>query len=320
MHSFLKYLRRDKSSVAGTIGLGFQADGISVASVCPADGDQLCLDHCAFEPCETASQRLNTLKALVQRHGWGNRSCRLVLPATEYKLLHVEAPEVPEPEMKEAIRWCIQDLIDFPVQQAVIDYFLRPNFHEPNSGRIITVTVTREEVVSGYANLCEQAGLSLDVIDIQELALLNVVAKVPEDANGVGFLYLRDGEGLLVLEKKSLIYVSRKFEASLDMKNFGSGRSGTSELLEANLMLEIQRSLDYYEREFAMPPIVNLVVSPLGVGTLEVLGYLNGNLGLVARVLDISALLQCHSKIDDATQSRCLPAIGAALRIEGRRH
>ena len=88
-------------------------------------------------------------------------------------MLKVEAPTVPNEELKAAIPWCIQDMIDFPVEQAVIDYYPLPNFDLPGRGRTIMVTVIQSEIIYDYTRYCEQAGLALKVIDIQELALRN---------------------------------------------------------------------------------------------------------------------------------------------------
>lgn len=310
MFSFFKNLKSQKTKSMGTIGLSFLADGISVAVVSPADDGEIRLEHCEFHPCGLGSERLDTLKTLKERLRLERYSCRLVLSLTEYKLLQIEAPEVPDEEMKEAISWAIQDMIDFPVDKGIIDYFPLPNFDQPGRGRTITVVVTQREIVDRYAKLCAQAGIALNVIDIQEMALRNLTARMPEDKRGVALVYLQNNEGMVVLAKDALIYVSRKFEVDINMITVAS--SGTSPT-GGDLALEIQRSLDYYERKFAMPPVSGLVVSPLGVDMEGLFNYLNSNLGTTSRVLDVSALLHCGHSVDDTTQSRCLPAIGTAL-------
>lgn len=295
----------------GTIGLSFLADGISVAVVSPADDGEIRLEHCEFCPCETDSERLDTLKSLKGRLGLGNYSCRLVLSLPEYKLLQIEAPEVPDEEIKEAISWAIQDMIDFPLEKAIIDYFPLPNFNQPGRGRAITVVVTQRETVDCYAGLCQQAGITLKAIDIQELALLNLTSRMPEDERGVALIYLQDSAGMVVLAKDSLMYLSRNFD--IDLHQFTMKDDAENNSSQGNLALEIQRSLDYYERKFAMPPVSGLVVSPMAMDMDGLFNYLNSNLGATSRVLDVSALLHNEHPVDDTTQSRCLPAIGTAL-------
>lgn len=154
--------------------------------------------------------------------------------------------------------------------------------------------------------------MTLNVVDIQEMALRNLAVRMPENERGVAIIYLRDSEGMILLEKEADIYISRKIE--FDARNFVFDHNPDDTVQQGDFALEVQRSLDYYERQFAQPPISGLVVSPLETGMNGLLGYLNSNLGATSRILDVSALLDCDKKIDDATQARCLPAIGAALR------
>ena len=49
-----------------------------------------------------------------------------VLDPDSYRLLLVEAPDVPADELRAAVRWRVKDLIDFHVDDAVIDVFEMP--------------------------------------------------------------------------------------------------------------------------------------------------------------------------------------------------
>lgn len=312
MLSFFNFFNKVKARSAGSIGLSFLADGISLALVNPGADGNFRLAHCEFIPCGKVSERLKTLKAIADRHHLEKFSCHLVLAPQDYKLLQVEAPNVPDEEMREAIPWCVQDLIEFPVEQAVIDYFQIPNANQHGRSRTLTVVVSRRDVIANYTQLCEQADLALNAIDIQELALRNLAMRMPENERGVAIVYLRDVEGMILLEKDAAMYMSRNID--FNISDIVAEHDADDTVQQGNFALEVQRSLDYYERQFAQPPISSLVVSPLEMGMNGLLDYLNANLGATSRILDVSALLDCDNKIDDITQSRCLPAIGVALR------
>src|SRR5687768_6611414 len=47
--------------------------------------------------------------------------CLSVLPSTDYQLLLVDAPNVPAPELKAAVRWKLKDMLDYHVDDATID-------------------------------------------------------------------------------------------------------------------------------------------------------------------------------------------------------
>jgi MSHA biogenesis protein MshI len=82
-------------------------------------------------------------------------------------------------------------------------------------------------------------------------------------------------------------------------------------------VLEIQRSLDYYEHELRQRPVRSLLVAPLehGASTLE--EWLARNLSLPVEWLDLNRLLTVSSPLAPGLQRRCLAAVGGALRAEG---
>ncbi len=78
--------------------------------------------------------------------------------------------------------------------------------------------------------------------------------------------------------------------------------------------LDIQRSFDYLESFYGLPPIPGLAVIPLQEDTQGLLNFLNGSYGITARIMDLSTIIDGDILLDDATQSLCAPVIGATLR------
>jgi MSHA biogenesis protein MshI len=84
------------------------------------------------------------------------------------------------------------------------------------------------------------------------------------------------------------------------------------------IVLELQRSLDYYERHFDQPPITRIAVSPGGQRARLLAADLGRETGFEVETLDLAALLRCETSIDSAVDPGCLLAVGAALREEHR--
>lgn len=250
-------------------------------------------------------------------------------------LLLVEAPEVDPSELKAAVRWRIKDLIDFHVDDAVLDVF----DIEGQRGRtkMMYVVVARIATVQEHINLLEKAHVNLGVIDIAELAQRNIAALLPEDQSGVALLHLTPRGGLLTLTRQGNLFLARNMEFGTDhlaatLPGAASAQSDNEFTLDTeddgvppalrrlmdSIVLEIQRSLDYFESHFGLPPISGLVVAPLAQPVPGLAGYLGGNLGLPVRTLDLNTVLDCEQTLSDELQARCLPAIGAALRVEER--
>lgn len=240
----------------------------------------------------------------------------MVLPGGQFRLLQIAAPDVPREEIREALRWRIHDLIDYPADEAEIEYFPMPTSKQSHRESMVTVAVCRSVLIRELIELAQNAGLVPEVIDIPELCLRNLAAGFPEVERGVALLFVEQIRGLLIIQKGSDVYVYRDVEVHgealadslADPDSLRSGR------LIDYLALEIQRSLDYYESYYGMPPIASLVVAPLANHTQMLVDGLNQSLGVIARAMDVSAIVPCRERLDDATQQRCLPAIGAALR------
>ena len=104
-----------------------------------------------------------------------------------------------------------------------------------------------------------------------------------------------------------MIYLSRKLNTGfeqlglLDTDSVSEENQSTDQL--NNLTLEIQRSLDYVESFYGLPPISGLAVIPLEKNTQKLLDFFNMNQGITARIMDISATMELDFLLNDATQS-----------------
>lgn len=273
--------------------------------------------HCGFYPCREA-ERGSELLALAKRLGLAGSCCRLVLDPADYRMVQTAAPEVPPEEMREALRWRVQELLDFPADEAEIEYFPMPSTRQPGRGGMVTAVVCRRSLILSHSALCEAAGLALEVIDIPELALRNLALLLPESERGVALLYLEETRGMVQLQKGDVVYISRELDFGVrQLEPVLAGEDdGPEGGVIGRLALEIQRSLDYYESYFSMPLVASLVVVPIAGNTQALVDRLNQALGVISRAMDIAALMPCRERLDDATQQRCLPTIGAALGCE----
>jgi MSHA biogenesis protein MshI len=265
------------------------------------------------------------LRAERQRMKLGRGRVCSVLDPADYQLLLVEAPRVDPSELRAAVRWRIKELIDFHIDDAVIDVFEIPGQQQRGQGQtMMYAVVAPSALVRRRISLLEGADLRLEVIDIPELVLRNVAALTPEDANGVVMLQLDQRGGLVTLTRQQHLFLARRIDtgrAALLAAAENSDGPATdeygpvSDLVDA-IVLEIQRSIDYYDRHFAQPPLAAVVVAPPGPGLGWLEEQLNRRLGLPVRRLDLNLLLDIAQPLDEAAQAHCLLAIGAALRVE----
>lgn len=252
---------------------------------------------------------LEDLADRVEQLGLRRRPAHLVLGREDYHLLLVEAPPVPESELREALRWRIRDLIDFPPQEAVLDAFLLPEDRTRAGRRMAYVAVTRRELIARRVEQMHSLRLDLQVIDIPELALRNLVSHLYDTERGLALVRVGAGQGSLHIVRGVDLHLARRFELPYD-------GGLLEELPEEKLVLEIQRSLDYFERQMRQPPPGQVALVGENLTADKVGETLTGGLPMVLSVFEPEELLDLGEKAQPHTLALCLDAMGAALRFD----
>jgi MSHA biogenesis protein MshI len=219
-----------------------------------------------------------------------------VLAEDAYQLQLVEMPNVPADELLAAVRWRLKDLIDFPVEEAVVELLEMPRHANPGNAPIAYAVVTRRSEVLQQIELMKRADLQMDVIDIPELCIRNIAVLLPQDADGVAFLHFTENCGYLTITRKGILHMTRRLE---------TGRRDIS--------LEVQRSLDYYESHYDCRPVREIVLGP-GADLDAMPAALTEHLGLTVTRLGLEDLFILEDEVSAEEQGGSLLAVGAALR------
>ena len=111
----LKKIFRRKTACKGIVSLSFLQSGIAVAVSDFTKYNKLTLIHCEFIDAEKPEDQQNILSGRVSQYHLAEYDCHLVLTSDNYRRVNVETPAVADNELIEAIRWKINELIDFPI-------------------------------------------------------------------------------------------------------------------------------------------------------------------------------------------------------------
>lgn len=240
-----------------------------------------------------------------------------LLTPGEYQLLQVEAPNVPEDELKAAVRWCIKDMLIYHVDDAALDVLRIPaNQIGGDRKRIIYVVVAPNDLIKRRIELFERALINLRVIDIPEMAQRNIAALFEHEGRALALLAFDESGGLLTFTSGGELYLARRIEISV-----GQLQDANEALRQQYLdrvVLEIQRSIDHFDRQYSHLPLRRLLVSaPENAGLTQRLAT---NLDLPVERLDLKEVMDLDAAPDlsgDEAQVYALHALGAALRQEG---
>jgi len=300
-------------NTADWLALVPQRDGIAAAGVRPAAADgKPAVTVAAFFPGTPSADALDKAAKDVQS---AHYRCTTVLAGGEYQFMSVESPNVPREELKSALRWRLKDVLDFPVADATFDVLEVPL--DPNAvvrpQQSVFAVAARNTVIAARQQLFTAARVKLRAIDIPEMAQRNVSALLEQDGRGIAMLSCGEDGGLLTVSWRGELYLSRRIDATL------------AQLLDADhdrkhqvfdkITLELQRSLDNFERQFSFISVAKLVLAPTGAAGLE--EYLSSNLYTRVETLDLATLLDLGAVPDLADagrQQRFFVPIGAALR------
>lgn len=247
--------------------------------------------------------------------------CISTMELGSYNLLLAEAPDVQPDELRSAIRWRIKDLIDFKIDDAVVDVFDVPGQKAAGKNKVMYAVVARAADVRALAERLTGLGLKLDVIDIPELALRNLAALLPEDVGGVVLVYVGQTRGLITISRQQTLYLSRRVEIGLGSLPETAMHADAQDVIEDwldRIIIEVQRSLDYYESNFSQPRVSGVVICPVGRELPGASEYVSRELAIPTRMLDINDIIDVVEPLDGVTQAKCLLAVGAALRVEKR--
>jgi MSHA biogenesis protein MshI len=221
------------------------------------------------------------LQALVKEAGAEGMAVEWVLDVGAYSLLQVEKPPVPPAEWIAALRWKVRDLIGFPVEEAVMDAFEVPGLDSRGRPPTLYLAVARKDALRPHLVAIEAAGLRMARIAIAELAWAEAVRRLSPGDDSQAALILDAHGGSMLALREGLLFVARRFEFDADDRRLlDDVASADKARLFERIALELQRTLDYFDRTHQRPPPRRLLVL-CGLEGLEGLSdALRGMLGL----------------------------------------
>lgn len=305
----LSWLRK-KSSSTRHIGIDLNDDGFGVAVIEERVGAPPRVTAARWFPIgpqQGRAARLAEAAAACDAHGL---AVVATLPHASYSLVQLEAPDIPEAELAEAMRWRIKDLIDFPVEEAVVDLVHLPPSNRAGAQPLLYVVVARERDVASVARDLQAAGLDIAAVDIAEMAVRNLSLHLDRPARPRAYLHMQPGQTLIEIVDGERIFLSRRVQQEFDA-------DADPVVLRAqleNLALEVQRSLDYFESQYALGPADKLSVlacAPRLYATFEEIA--RDFLTVSIERFDLDTL-DVADGVDLSRLGRGAAALGAAMR------
>ncbi len=294
--------------MTGQVGLAFSGQDWSVIWAAPTrDIGQLRHWEVLSEGSDVNAL---TLRQRVAALGLEGLPCFCILDSSDYNLQLVEAPQVPDDELKMAIQFQLKSEVAVPLDEIELQLFQVPEGAYSNQGKMYYAAAVERRRVIEIRDRVLAAGLELKSIGVRELAFRNLALTLGDDSNGLASLEVRAGVAKLSLLKSSELFLCRNLTTTIDHEAMASPDWRNT---FDRLVVELQRSLDYFENQMGQGQILNLVLAPVPGLTNQLVEELNRAMMISAEALDVNKVWGSGTLLSAQDQHDLLFSAGAAL-------
>ncbi len=297
----------------GVVGIEFGPEGVAVAHASKRSAHPA-LDYYAFHTEPRKNEQLSLLKKLITHKNWQGVDCHVVLHPSQYQITMLEAPDVPDCDVRAAMRWSLRDAFGANPDDLAYDVSLLPAGAYRGRGRMATVAAMPRKTMEYIAQNVAQAGLTLQRIDITETAVHNLARQAANVSTPTALLLLRNSSAMLSISEGDVLYFSRSLEIGLNAIKREQEAGNTQQRALDALVLEIQRSLDFFESQLQRDRVTHLYTLPTKLAVPEILAGLAAELAPNTTPFSLGDWLLPEGPHNIREQAYCLGAMGVALR------
>ncbi len=294
-------------------GISIEADGVACAKLSTKNG--LHVQTATFLPYED-HQWQPALKSLLEKERIQGE-VYISLSESFYTLLLIDAPDVPDAELADAIQWKVKDLISQPLDSVSIQFFRLPEDAYRGRMEMVYVVVSEKSVIQSIIEVCEARNIDIKGITIEELSLSNLLfASGVTEGDSTGMVSLGVSEGQMRLVEGGNLYLARNLGIGVDrLSGLHEDELSEYDLAQCDeLMFDIKRSLDYYESQLGKGLVNRVIIMPAEVNVVRLASVLNEKLDVMVQPWhwQLTENISHQSQSSD-TLDHCISAIGAVI-------
>ena len=291
------------------LGVSIDSERVSVCVTEPGSDGRV-VSHCVTV--KGTQPKAQLLKQLIEDHSIPIVPVNLALGVEDRQIHKLARPNVEAAELEQSVIWLLKDRLDCSTEEAVVQIVDYPPGCQLDD-QIMVVQSTQKKIQQ-QVDIISQAGLELKSIDITSLLLGDILQKHSGIEQGIA-LVMDHGEGAtLIVYRGEYLYLIRKLSGIKDLLSCLPVEGNM--MMADQLLLEIQRTLDYYDAQMRQPPLAGILLAPSFADTSSLAEYLNKNLAIKVECLDINQLLNLPIALSPSAQQDCLAACAAAFRQE----
>jgi MSHA biogenesis protein MshI len=292
----MQYFRFDQSNCAGFAVLHIRQHTI----------DLLLLPDDSIEPTAIVQPiaQGNWQHALEQALSKVSKTMTLtvIIPPDMYQIIQLEKPALSEQELVAALPWQVKDLTDIVVEELILDYIDLPA--APGQPLKINVVVAAKTQLLELIAIISQQKLILKKILVEEWLIHELLEYA--DHAALVLMHQPDQDVLLQVIRQGQLQFSRRLRGFNRLHQYD-----TSELEQGvfdNLLLEIQRSMDYIESQLKLPPVRSIYLLCSGHERTDLVPLFHRAGFKQVQTLQLKSALNWAATLDT---NECWPTIAA---------
>lgn len=245
------------------------------------------------------------LTSLVKKHNLQFIPTYWLLPPDDYQLFLIDSLPVEKDEVRDALNWRIRNLINYPIEDAKIDYFKLPP-KKTSSENMIGAVAARINNLIKVIDILQKAGLYITTIDIPEFALRNLTAITERDEKSTAFIYFYKQEFILNITRQKTLYFTRRINYQIN--------HDTKEINFELISLEVLRYFDYFQSQWRYPSPSRIYVAG-DINSSDLIKKLSEYLLTTVELFPLNNIILNKEKAD-IIKKKFLLTFGCALREE----
>ncbi len=264
-----------------------------------------------------AGRRGDVLRRWFNAGHFRDAGAVVVLAAGEYDLLQMAAPNVPDEEVRDALRWQLRGTLPYSPEEAALDYVRVPQAADaPQRATLLVVVAPRSTVALAVGPLVDQ-GIEIEAVDVPEFAQRNLEVVAGSHANGQAartsaWLGFETNACLLTVQLGGELVFARRIPVTGMTQDIATEHQLA--YLADRIGTQVQRSLDLLERQLGLPSAAQVTMSPHQHAAYFA-RELAERTSLPVSVFDIAALARGVTASGDGHWSHDhMLALGACLR------
>jgi len=268
---------------------------------------------------ETTKINVKTIQTLIKDYNLKDWPVTIILPEEQYQMRLVEVPDVEESEIVEAVKLKASDFIAYPIDDALVDVIQMPEKSFNGRRKMAFVVIAQSVPVLRVVDIIKQTGLSIHSVDIADLALRNLSTYYNKSPYS-GVLLISWQHSQINLCHFQDLVVNRRIDIGglgLLAEDQSQDEKMSDKLLHDSLMLEVQRSMDYFEIQLGLGVIDEICILSIMELPNSVYDLLDRNFNANVHKINIPQAFELGENSDMTIVDQCYVAIGGALRYQG---